>query len=173
VLNPTLLKGFLIWLILISSFEIFSQPKTQTLSPDEVINLLPAKINGFRLNAEPQGKLIKLGTLQYCMAEKKFSASANRSVKILLFDYKQAPIMYSQATKKWMNYGVIESDSIIQRPVILTECVGWESNNAARKNSQILVGIYNRFYLTIEGTNVDLQFLRTVLQEFKIETFPK
>lgn len=153
-----------------------SQAVAQTggvLSTDRILKLIPNKITGFYLSKDPQSKFIKLGTLQYCMAEKNFSGNQKRSIKILLFDYKEAPIMYSQATRKWNSFTTIESDSLIRRPITLRDCIGMESYDAGRKSSQILVGIYNRFYLTLEGTNVDLEFLKKVLLEFKIETFPK
>ena len=111
------------------------------------------------------------------MAEKNFDASGKRSIKILLFDYKEAPIMYTQATRKWANFKRVENDSIIQRPAHLPtnppESAGWESYDVKRNGSQILVGIHNRLYLSVEGTNVDLDFLKSVVQGLKIETFPK
>lgn len=164
------MKGFLICLILFACpSEVFSQP----LSTNKILKLIPNKISGFYLSADTQSKLIKLGTLQYSMAEKDFAASHKRSIKILLFDYKEAPIMYNQATRKWSTFVTIESDSLIQRPTSVDNCAGWESYNAKQKNSQILVGIFNRYYLTVEGTNVDLESLRKVVSEFKLDTFPK
>jgi hypothetical protein len=168
------LRGFLIWLILFAcSPEISSQNEIKILSTDKIIKLIPNKIIGFRLSADPQSKLMKLGTIQYSMAEKDFSASKKRLIKILLFDYKEAPVMYNQAIRKWSAFSTIETDSLIQRPTRMNNCDGWESYDAARKNSQILVGIFNRYYLTVEGTNVDLEFLRKVVSEFKLDTFPK
>ncbi|HEU5291822.1 MAG TPA: hypothetical protein VFU05_14330 [Cyclobacteriaceae bacterium] len=160
-------------LIAVIHFSATAQLTGKVLPPIEIIKLIPQKINGFHLSADPQSKLIKLGTLQYCMAEKNFSASSNRSIKILLFDYKEAPIMYNQATRRLTTYTNIETDAEIRRPIALNDCIGWESYDAGRKNSQILVGIFNRFYLTIEGKNVDLESLKKVFQEFKIDTFPK
>ena len=168
------MKGFLIWLVLLAcSPEIFSQNEIEILSTDKIIKLIPNKIIGFRLRTDPRSKLMKLGTILYSMAEKDFSASKNRSIKILLFDYKEAPVMYNQATGKWTTFSTIETDSLIRRPTKIDNCTGWESYDAARKNSQILVGIFNRYYLTVEGTNVDLEFLKKVVSEFKLDTFPK
>lgn len=107
------------------------------------------------------------------MAEKRFSATKKRSIKILLFDYQETPIMYNQATRKWSSYTVVESDSLIVRPTTINNCPGLESYNVQNKNSQILVGVYNRFFLTLEGVNVDLEFLKKVVQAFKFETFPR
>lgn len=168
-----LLRGFLIWLIISGSFETFSQYDNQPLPGDQVLKLLPEKINGFNLSTAPRSKVIKLGTLQYSMAEKDSKASRGVSIKILLFDYKGAPIMFTQATRRLTTGQTIESDSVIRRPTTVMDCVGVESYNAHTKQSQILIGIYNRFYLSLEGTKVELEFLKKVLQEIEIETFPK
>lgn len=170
-------RSIQILLLLTASTMSFLSSQSQTpgkvLHAEKIIKLIPNKLEGFSMVKDPVSKLIKLGTLQYSMAEKTFSSHRNRSIKILLFDYKEAPIMYNQATRKWTTFNTIESDSITQRPTNINNCTGWEAYDAKRKSSQILVGIFNRFYLTVEGTNVDLEVLRKVLQEFKFDTFPK
>lgn len=167
----------LAWVLLFSAgaFATRAQAVDKILSADEIIKLIPDKVEGFSLNGESQSKVIKMGTLQYSMAEKRFTAKSRRNatVKVLLFDYKEAPIMYNQATKKFSTFSPIESDSLILRSVLMQDCTGWESYNIYRKNSQILLGVCNRFFLTIEGTNVDLETLKKVVHHFKIETFPK
>jgi hypothetical protein len=169
------MKIILLFVVLtVSPFiSLRAQNPSEILSPEKILQLLPKKIQGFHISKNPSSKVIKLGTLRYAMAEKNFAANHKRSVKILLFDYKEAPIMYNQATRKWSTYTAIETDSIIQRPYVMKDCTGWESNNVKRKNSQIILGIYNRFYLTIEGTNVDLESLQKVVQTFMFEAFPK
>lgn len=116
---------------------------------------------------------MKLGTIQYSMAERNFIAGNERSIKILLFDYKEASIMYNQATRKFNTFTPVESDSVILRALTMRDCTGWESFNVQQKNSQIHLGICNRFFLSVEGTGVDLQTLKQVVQSFKFETFPK
>ena len=150
-----------------------SQSAIEILPPEKIVNLIPDKIKEFHLSTDPQSKLIRLGTLRYSMAEKNFSGSHKRSIKILLFDYKEAPIMYNQATRKFNTFTPVESDSLIMRSVLMSDCTGWESYNINRRSSQILLGVCNRFFLTVEGTNVDLEFLKKVVQNFKFETFPK
>jgi len=163
----------IIVLIALVSLDANAQSAGKILPPGKIIKLIPNKISGFYLSADPQSKLIKLGTLQYSMAEKDFAANRKRSIKILLFDYKEAPVMYNQATRKWTTFSTVESDSLIRRPTNMENCIGWESYDAARRNSQILVGIFNRYYLTVEGTNVDLEFLKKVVSDIKLDTFPK
>lgn len=161
-----------ILLIAVSFFLAFGQSSDKILSSEKIIKLIPGKIKEFYPDGDAKSKVIKLGNIQYSMAEKNFAAT-KRTIKILLFDYKEAPIMYKQATRKFSTFTTVESDSLILRPAVITDCTGWESYNFHKKNSQILLGICDRFFLTVEGTNVDLEFLKKVVQEFKFETFPK
>jgi len=163
------------WLILFTAcaFTVTAQSDNKVLSSEKIIKLIPDRLIGFNLSDDSQSKVIRLGNLQYSMAEKRFTASKQRSIKILLFDYKEAPIMYNQATFKFHGFTAVESDSVILRSILMTDCTGWESYNIIRKDSQILLGICNRFFLSIEGKNVDIESLKQVVYQFKIETFPK
>ena len=146
---------------------------TKTLLAEDVLKLIPDKIEGFSQKEDSKSKVIKLGDIQYSIAEKHFKSKKQQTIKILLFDYKEAPIMYTQATKKFTSFTIIESDSLILRPSNVKDCSGWESYNVYRKNSQILLGVCDRFFLSVEGTNVDLESLKRAVQTFKFETFPK
>jgi hypothetical protein len=161
---------------LLLSIVIFSAFIVQiaggVLPPEKILKLIPDKIPDFYPGANSQGKVIKVGTIQYSMAQKSFSASHKRSIKILLFDYKEASIMYSQATRKFSTVVPIESDTVTLRPIVMPGYTGWESYDVHLKHSQILLGIFNRYFLTIEGTNVDLETLQRVVHEFKFGDFP-
>ena len=149
------------------------QSSNKILPAEKIGALIPDKITEFHSSGDKKSKVIKLGNIQYSMVEKHFSGSGQRTIKILLFDYKEAPIMYNQVTRQWSAFAPIESDSLILRPATIADCTGWESYNVYRKNSQILLGVCNRFFLTVEGTNVDLESLKKVVQSFKFETYPK
>lgn len=79
--------------------------------------------------------------------------------------------MYNQATQIFNTSIPIETDTLTFRHVVMSGYTGWESYDVKRKKSQILLGIHNRFFLTIEGTNVDLEILQYVLHEFKFGDF--
>jgi hypothetical protein len=161
--------------LIIFCFPLYAlaQLTGKPLSAEEIVKLIPRKIHEFYPSSDSKGRVVKLGTLQYSMAERNFAANRKRSIKILLFDYKEAPVMYNQATRKWSTFRTIESDSLIQRLTIVDNCPAWESYDAKRKNSQILVGIFSRYFLTVEGTNVDLEALKKAVSEFRFDTFPK
>lgn len=168
------MKNIILLLILCNySSQGQSQTEDKILPAELIINLIPSKISNFYPSSDPKSKVMKLGTIQYSMAERNFIAGNERSIKILLFDYKEASIMYNQATRKFNTFTPVESDSVILRALTMRDCTGWESFNVQQKNSQIHLGICNRFFLSVEGTGVDLQTLKQVVQSFKFETFPK
>src|SRR5688572_568537 len=95
-------------LIAVSFFFAFGQTSDKILPSDKIIKLIPAKIKDFHPEGDAKSKVIKLGNIQYSMAEKNFTSGTKRSIKILLFDYKEAPIMYNQATRKFSTFTTVE-----------------------------------------------------------------
>ncbi len=81
--------------------------------------------------------------------------------------------MYSQATKKWSMATPVSTDSLVQCPLIMEGCEGWETFNQSMKSSQIFLGIHHRYFLTIEGEDIGLDKLKEVLQAVELVTFPK
>ncbi len=148
----------------------FSQDE-KTMPSKKMMELIPGKLKGFQKDGDAKSVLTKLGTLSYALCERNF-ISGNKSIKILLFDFNDAPIMYSQAMRKWSDQNRIETDTLVFRPIAMTNCSGWESYRHQNKNAQILLGICNRFFLNISGTNVDLAMLQDVLLQFPLEKYP-
>ncbi len=142
------------------------------LMPGEIVKLVPEKIEGFKPEGKAITRLVKVGTLSYSLAEKSFRARKSK-VKILLFDYNNALIMYSQATGKWNSLPSIESDSVVNRYIELPECIGRESFNKANRNSQIMLGVCDRFYLSLEGEQVDLELLHAIVKLVDLTRFPR
>lgn len=148
-----------------------AQPSA-VLTAKEISQLIPEKImKGYNQSGEPKSRVLKVGTLRYALSERNFS-SGKRKVKILLFDYLEAPIMYSQATKRFSTFSEVESDSVARRPIVTENCEGWQSDNIKSQSSQIILGIFDRYYLTIEGENVPLEELKMVMELIHVENFP-
>ena len=68
------------------------------LSPEQMKLLVPHYLKGFNQDLDVKAKVVKVGDLQYSLCEQKFS-SGKQQVRILLFDFKKARIMYNQAIK--------------------------------------------------------------------------
>jgi hypothetical protein len=163
----------IILLVIVLNFSAKAQNESRVLPADKIIELIPNKFEDFSMNTDPQGKLIALGTLKYSMVEKNFIANRKRSIKILLFDFSEALIMYNQATRKFDTISPVDNDSLVFLPLFLEDGMGSESYNAKKNFSQIMLGVCGRFFLTIEGTNVELSELKRIVDAFKFDTFPK
>lgn len=146
------------------------QPKH--LTPHEVAKLVPDEVKGFHAAEEFKSKQVDIGTISYALSEKSFNKGEKR-IKILLFDFKDAPIMYTQAMRKWSNNDSIESDSLVLRVVALDNCTGWESYHKQTETSQIFLGVCERFFLTLTGEKVELDRLKEVVGEIQLAKFPK
>jgi len=141
------------------------------MAPDQMIKLMPNKIEGFNPIDQHKGRTIKIGTLTYSMAERSFIKN-KRKVTILLFDYNNAPIMYTQATGKWSNLPEVETDTVYERSFLWAENRGWEQHHKLNNSAQVSLGIKNRFYLIVSGEGVDLEALRSILALFPLSDFP-
>lgn len=142
------------------------------LKPEEMVSLVPAKIDGFNAEGKPKTRMVMIGTLSYSLVERSFKKS-KKKIKMLLFDYNNALIMYSQATGKWKDLPTLESDSVVSRYIELPDYIGRESFNKINGTSQITLGVNDRFYLTLAGQNVNLETLRSLVGLFDLAQFPR
>ncbi len=158
--------------LLMCSFSSIRAQGNSILMPEVLAKLIPDKIEGFNLVEKINGRSIKIGTLSYSMMERSFGKS-NRKIRIMLFDYNNAPIMYTQSTGKWESQPEEETDDLIQRPFSVAHGQGWEYFNKVSNASQILMGIHDRFYLVINGEGVDLNLLRVIATTVDLSNFPQ
>lgn len=165
------MRRLIIVLLILGGTNAVSVGQNVVLQPLELKKLMPERIPGYYDDGDTRSTLIKLGNIRYTLCEKKVNRTT-RNIKILLFDYKEAPIMYRQAMRRWNNDSIV-SDSIIQRSISIGNCNGWESFNKQAKTAQIFLGICDRFFLMLSGEDVELDQLQQVVQLFQLESFPK
>jgi hypothetical protein len=167
-----MLKRLTLLFVVMVTVPAIGQDTTE-LSPQDVLKLVPDKIKGFRADEDFKSKQMHVGTVSYSLCEKNFDAGGTKSIKILLFDFKNAPIMYTQAMRKWNNADPVESDSLILRTVTMDNCSGWEWYSKQSGTSQIFLGICDRFFLNMTGDNVELEKLKEVVKTIDLKKFPK
>ncbi|MDL5050896.1 hypothetical protein QQ054_33390 [Oscillatoria amoena NRMC-F 0135] len=171
--NPSPIFSIALFLLMLCSFATCTHAQDRpVLLPEEIKHLLPEKIEGFTPDGKATTRLVKIGTLSYSLVERSFRKSKSR-IKILLFDYNNALIMYNQATGKWKSLPTIESDSLVSRYVELPDYIGRETSNKVNGTSQILLGVNNRFYLTLAGQQVGLEMLRSIIELVDLARFPR
>lgn len=154
-------------ILFFASYTVYGQ---QVLSADEISKLVPTKIKGYYEDGKSRTSQMQMGNLRYSLCERKFSKN-NQKIKILLFDYKEAPIMYTQAMRRWTTPNIV-TDSLVFRNITKENYTGWESYNRLSSSTQIFVGIKERYFLMISAENIDLGKLQEVLQVFTFDRYP-
>jgi hypothetical protein len=165
------LKNGLAILLILSALGFSCAQSDEVLSPEKISKLVPDKIKGF-IAGDSKSKLITLGTIRYSMVEKNFT-SGKRVIKILLFDYKQASIMYRQVTRNWSSDKPVVSDSLLVHSLTMDNSSGWETYYVKNNSTQIRVGICDRFFLSVEGQNIEFQSLREIVSTFQFNSYPR
>lgn len=163
MIKLTILAGF----ILLSVQTLSAQT---LLHPEALAKLIPNKIGDYREDGDMRGSQKAIGNVSYSVCERRFS-KGKQKIKILLFDYQDAQIMFKQAMKNSRNNTDVETDSLISRNIEATNYVGWETYSSKAATSQIFLGIEDRFFLMLSAENVDLINLQRLLTYFSFENF--
>jgi hypothetical protein len=146
--------------------------KTETLKPSTISKLIPSKVKGFSVKGDSKSSVLTIGSLRYSLSEKVFS-SRDQSIKILLFDYVEAPIMFDQSLKKWEEMPEVQTDSVVFSKSLGSYGHVWESSHPHSKRSKLQLSINKRFFLTLEAENMSLEELKEFFKSFDLEKFPK
>lgn len=150
--------------------SVKSLPAQKLLQPEALAKLIPNRINGYHEEGDMRGSQKAIGDVRYSVCERRF-AKGKQKIKVLLFDYKDAPIMFKQAMKNGLNNEVMESDSLISRNIETANYNGWEKYSSKASTSQIFLGIADRFFLMLSADNVDLIDLQAILSNFNFEIY--
>jgi hypothetical protein len=134
------------------------------LQPEKMLKLVPEHVEGYHETGDAKGSVIQLGSLQYSLCERKFQKGKEK-IQFLLFDYKEAPIMYSQAMKRW-NHESVATDAVVQQAISMENASGWETDNRLSNSSQISLGIANRYFLMISGDQMPLDKLKEAIVDW-------
>jgi hypothetical protein len=164
-------KLFLVILCLTLTGELVFAQTPQVLSPSKINRLLPTRMEGYHLQ-ESKSDLLKIGSLRYSLSERLFM-NDDKVVKILLFDYGEAQIMYHQAMSRWEKMTNVQSDTTIFRKASSPFFQGWESFTKKDNHAQLIGGINNRFFFTLSGANMGLDELNSLSSFIAFDKFPK
>lgn len=143
----------------------------QVIHPEKLLTFVNDNIPKFRLR-DTRSNHLKLGDITYSMCQKEYTAG-NKRIKILLFDFKEAQIMYTQATRGWLLFEALDSEVYNQRQITEEEYFGWETYHIPTNTARVYFGIKNRFMMTVETTNVDLESLREITDLLMLADFAR
>ena len=120
---------------------------------EELIKFLPTEIDGYTAE-EPDGGTVEMHGTSYSNADITFKNEAGERIKVSLLDYNAALSMYSMATAMWTSGLKIDTkEELAQSYTINDEISGWETFKKKTGQASVVIGISNRFMLTIEADN--------------------
>jgi hypothetical protein len=154
------------------AFSMMGQSTQEVLAPRQLMKLLPDKLKGYEQLEDSKSSEIKIGNITYSLCEKVFNRNKN-NVKVLIFDFNNAQIMFDQMVRPWRGAEEVNSDTVKQRHMQWEGNQGWESENTFSKTAQVFVAVNNRFIMSIIGESSNLNDLHEVLSSLDASKFPQ
>ena len=117
---------------------------------EELIKFLPESVSGYKRAEDPSGASMDMGEMSYSSAEVRFENEKGDRINITLLDYNAAYSMYSMATAMWASGFKIDTSEELGQSINLGENInGWESLRKKQKDASVVLGLGDRFFLTI------------------------
>lgn len=151
-----------------------SKKDAKALHYEELIKYLPEAIDNYTINGEPKGASMDMQGMSYSSAEVTFE-NEKGNINITLLDYNAAYNMYTMATAMWASgFKIDTSEEIAQSIKMGDDINGWESFKKKSNHASIILGLGDRFLLTIEGNNqTDTKQLKEIAKTMKINELAK
>lgn len=136
---------------------------------EELIKYLPKSIDGYE-KEEPKGESVDMNGMSYSSANVEFKKGVNE-IEVTILDYNAALSMYSMATAMWASgFKIDTSEEMAQSITIDDNIHGWESIKKKSKDASLLLGVNDRFLITIEADNQeDLSFLKEIAKSMNLK----
>ena len=138
---------------------------------EELIKYLPENIDGYTRKEEPNGASMDMSGMSYSSAEVRFENDNGDRINIALIDYNAAYSMYSMATVMWSAGFKIDTSEEFGQSINFGKNInGWESYKKKKNDANIVLGIGDRFLLTIDGDNQeDCSFLKDIAKSIDLD----
>lgn len=142
---------------------------TEVLPSEELIKYFPPSIDGYT-SGEPTGDTLKINDANYSSAKIDYSNN-NNHITISLLDYKAVFEKCSMSPDMGDSDMKVDTEEELSQIVSLGENIrGWETYQKKSNTASLMVGIKNRFLLTIDATNQkNTEFLKEIAQSIDLK----
>lgn len=137
---------------------------------DVLQKYLPSSLEGYTAG-EPDGATINMQGMSYSSASIDFTKDNGDFVKVLLLDYNAAFGLYNVATSMWaMGISINTPEEKASGIEIENGIAGWQSFKKKQNTATIVLGIGQRFMLTIEANNQeDTDFVKDIAKSLDLD----
>jgi len=127
---------------------------TMAMPYAELQKLLPASVEGYKPDGEPDGGSVNMTGMSYSSAEQRYKNEKGDWLKVSIVDYNQAYAMYSSLTGLWAVGMSIDTPEEKANGVKLeNDIAGWEVFKKKSKNAIVTLGVGDRFWVNVEANN--------------------
>jgi hypothetical protein len=157
-------------LILSVIFSINTSYAQETIPYEDLETYLPSDISGYTAG-DPEGQTMSMQGFSFSSASIEFYNSDDNSIRITLIDYIAASSMFQAATAMWGSGMSYENDEMSARSIDWSDNIaGWEEFNKVDNEATLVLGIGDRFLLTIEAENQSgIDFVKSVAKDMDLE----
>lgn len=143
------------------------------LAPQDLVTFLPKTVEGYLLDGQISGDTATIKNLKVTNAEAVYKKGAN-ILAIVLTDYSEAPQVYSGISTVWkMGLNMDNAQEKIS-PVTIKKQQGMARFNKKNKTAEVVIGIGNRFIVTIKADNQkDATLVESVAESLDFENLLK
>jgi hypothetical protein len=155
--------------------ERIKRGDTLALNYKELQSFLPADIAGYSTSDDPTGSTMSMPGMSYSVSEQRYSHDDDY-VKVNIMDYNGAYGLYAGAIAVYGSGFSMEDENEKMQGIELgiTDVKGWEVIRKKEKKATVLLGIGERFFVTVEANNQEnTDLVKSVVRQMALEKLAK
>ena len=149
----------------------FSQGE-KALHHSELQKYLPSSVAGYAAEGDPEGVTMEMNDMSYSQAQREYR-KGNNELNIILVDYREAAAMYMQSTAMWQGNISVEDDHTKSGTTQVNGYNGWEVYDKDEGSSQLVLGINDRYLVTLSADKMSLESIKSIASSLKLNGLPK
>jgi hypothetical protein len=159
----------LLFFLLITFCPVLAQSLTEEEKALEKI--LPVSFDDYKLEGLPMTVTSRSEDKPYTMSSKNYKKGSS-TISIVIFDYKESPMLLKKYTSSWIGQNVDDEKRAISETKV-DDLVAWQSYDKIAKDAQLYVNVNSRYLLFISGDNHSVDYLKSVAKLMKLRQLPK
>jgi methionine synthase II (cobalamin-independent) len=132
--------------------------------------LLPASISGYTKDGDPKGESISMVGMSYSTASQVYK-NGDAEITVNIMDYNASYAAFGAATAMFATgFSVDNAEEHLGAVDLgISGVKAWEDVKKKEKRSTIMAGVNDRFLVSVEGRNVDVDVVKEAVKAVGLE----
>jgi hypothetical protein len=138
---------------------------TISIPYSDLQKMLPSSISGYNKEGEPKGESVNMMGMSYSTASQVYK-SGDGEITLNIMDYNASYAAFGAATAMFATGFSVDNDQEHLGAIDLgiSGVKAWEDVKKKEKRSTIMAGVNDRFLVTAEGRNVELDVVKSAIK---------